>query len=121
MSPTVGVIGGGQLARMMIPPAVALGIEIRVLAEVEGSSAALAASAVGDYTDIETVLRFAEGVDVITFDHEHVPTPVLEALAAKGIAVHPSAAALRPGSAHAGPAPHAPRIAPPARQACQRW
>ena len=41
----VGVIGGGQLARMMIPAAVALGIEIRVLAENEGSSSVLAATA----------------------------------------------------------------------------
>ena len=38
----VGVIGGGQLARMMVPPAVALGIEIRVLAEAEGMSAEIA-------------------------------------------------------------------------------
>jgi len=75
----VGVIGGGQLARMMIPPAVALGIEVRVLAEVEGSSAALAATAVGDYRDADTVLAFARDVDVVTFDHEHVPQDVLAA------------------------------------------
>ena len=49
MSLTVGVIGGGQLARMMIPAAVNLGVDIRVLAENEGSPADLAASAVGDY------------------------------------------------------------------------
>ena len=73
----VGVIGGGQLARMMIPPAVELGIELRVLAENEGSSAALAATAVGDYRDAATVLAFARDVDVVTFDHEHVPQPVL--------------------------------------------
>ena len=52
----VGVVGGGQLARMMIPPAVALGVEVRVLAESEGMSAALAATAVGDYRDAATVL-----------------------------------------------------------------
>ncbi len=44
----VGVIGGGQLARMMVPPAVELGVGIRVLAEAPGSSAELAATAVGD-------------------------------------------------------------------------
>ncbi len=91
----VGVIGGGQLARMMVPPAVALGIEIRVLAEIEGSSAALAATAVGDYRDLDTVLAFAEGVDVITFDHEHVPEPVLRALVERGVPVHPGPDALR--------------------------
>nr|WP_254367346.1 5-(carboxyamino)imidazole ribonucleotide synthase [Microbacterium sp. NC79] len=91
----VGVIGGGQLARMMIAPAVELGVEIRVLAEQEGMSAALAASAVGDYRDLDTVLAFARDVDVITFDHEHVPQDVLRAMAAAGIAVHPGADALR--------------------------
>ena len=35
----VGVIGGGQLARMMQPAAIALGIDVKVLAEAEGSSA----------------------------------------------------------------------------------
>ena len=80
MTYRVGVIGGGQLARMMIAPAVELGVEIRVLAEQEGMAAALAATAVGDYRDADTVLAFAREVDVITFDHEHVPQQVLHAL-----------------------------------------
>lgn len=91
----VGVIGGGQLARMMIPAAVRLGVEIRVLAETEGSSAALAATAVGDYRDAATVLAFARDVDVVTFDHEHVPQEVLAALVAAGVAVRPGPGALR--------------------------
>lgn len=95
MTKTVGVIGGGQLARMMIPAAVNLDIELRVLAEVEGSSAALAATSVGDYKDIDTVLDFAKGCEVITFDHEHVPQPVLAALLASGVAVRPSPEALK--------------------------
>lgn len=95
MSIKVGVVGGGQLARMMIAPASELGIEIRVLAEEEGMSAALAASAVGDYKDFATVLEFAKGVDVVTFDHEHVPQAVLRALQAEGVAVHPGPDALR--------------------------
>jgi 5-(carboxyamino)imidazole ribonucleotide synthase len=70
----VGVIGGGQLARMMIPPAVELGIELRVLAEAEGSSAGLAATAVGDYRDAATVLAFAAEVDVVTWC-ARAPTP----------------------------------------------
>lgn len=93
-APIVGVIGGGQLARMMIAPAVELGLDIRVLAEEPGMSAALAATAVGDYRDIDTVLSFARTVDVITFDHEHVPQPVLAALVAAGIPVHPGPAPL---------------------------
>ncbi|MCM6761754.1 5-(carboxyamino)imidazole ribonucleotide synthase [Rathayibacter sp. ZW T2_19] len=90
----VGVIGGGQLARMMIPEAVELGIEIAVLAETEGAPAALAATQVGDYRDEATVLAFAETVDVVTFDHEHVPQPILRELVARGIAVHPGPDAL---------------------------
>jgi 5-(carboxyamino)imidazole ribonucleotide synthase len=91
----VGVIGGGQLARMMVPPAIELGIDIRVLAEAEGMSAAIAATAVGDYTDVDTVLEFAREVDVITFDHEHVPQNVLHALVDAGVAVHPGPDALQ--------------------------
>jgi len=90
----VGVIGGGQLARMMVPPAVHLGIDIRVLAETEGSSARLAATQVGDHHDLQTVLAFARDVDVVTFDHEHVPQPVLRALVEAGVRVHPAPAAL---------------------------
>ncbi|RRJ86794.1 5-(carboxyamino)imidazole ribonucleotide synthase [Gulosibacter macacae] len=92
--PIVGVVGGGQLARMMVPAAIALGIEIRVLAETEGSPSAIAATAVGDYRDVDTVLEFAKGVDVITFDHEHVPQAVLRALVDAGVSVQPGPDAL---------------------------
>ena len=91
----VGVIGGGQLARMMVPPAIHLGLEISVLAETEGMSAARAADMVGDYRDPETVYAFAETVDVITFDHEHVPHEILTELERRGKAVHPRPHALQ--------------------------
>lgn len=91
---TVGVIGGGQLARMMIPPAIELGVDIRVLEEAEGMSAEIAATGVGDYRDLETVLAFAETVDVVTFDHEHVPPAILRELVSRGIPVHPGPDAL---------------------------
>jgi len=91
----VGVIGGGQLARMMVPPAIHLGLRISVLAENEGSSAERAADAVGDYRDPETVYAFAETVDVVTFDHEHVPGEILRELERRGTAVHPCPDALQ--------------------------
>ena len=69
---------------MMVPPAINLGLDIRVLAENEGSSAQIAATQVGDYTDVETVLAFAAECDVITFDHEHVPAHVLAELIKRG-------------------------------------
>jgi 5-(carboxyamino)imidazole ribonucleotide synthase len=94
LSYRVGVIGGGQLARMMIVPAVNLGIEIKVLSESEDSSASLATTVVGDYTDKATVAAFAKSVDVITFDHEHVPLHILESLEASGVSVQPPSKAL---------------------------
>lgn len=93
-TPRVGVIGGGQLARMMTPPAINLGLQIKVLAEAAGSSAQLASTMVGDYNQLEVVREFSKSVDVITFDHEHVPLAVLEALEAAGINVQPPSKAL---------------------------
>jgi 5-(carboxyamino)imidazole ribonucleotide synthase len=90
----VGVIGGGQLARMMTVPAINLGLDLHVLAEAEGSSAALATTMVGDYTKVELVREFAKTVDVVTFDHEHVPLSVLETLEAEGVSVQPPSKAL---------------------------
>ncbi|TFC72419.1 5-(carboxyamino)imidazole ribonucleotide synthase [Cryobacterium sp. TMS1-20-1] len=94
MALTVGVIGAGQLARMMIPAAVNLGIDLKVLAEADGMSADLAAVSVGDYRDWPTVLAFAKTVDVITFDHEHVPQEILRELVSAGVKVHPGPDAL---------------------------
>ncbi|WP_411567165.1 5-(carboxyamino)imidazole ribonucleotide synthase [Raineyella sp. LH-20] len=92
----VGIIGGGQLARMMYGPATRLGLHVRLLAEAPGVSAEQVAHdvVVGDYTDRATVLAFAEGCDAVTFDHEHVPTTLLEELEARGVAVRPGPGAL---------------------------
>ncbi len=92
--PRVGVIGGGQLARMMVPPALHMGLDIKVLAEAADSSAAIAATQVGDYTKLDEVLEFAKTVDVITFDHEHVPLAVLRAVEDAGFSVQPPSKAL---------------------------
>ena len=94
--PTVGVIGGGQLARMMQQPAIALGVGLRVLATSMEESAAQVVRDVrlGRHDVLDDVLAFAVGCDVITFDHEHVPADVLQALEDRGYAVRPSSAAL---------------------------
>ena len=94
MTRVIGVVGGGQLARMMIPAAEALGLEIRILAESDRSSAKLAATAVGDYRDWSTLREFATEVDTLTFDHEHVPTDFLHRLASEGVLVQPGPDAL---------------------------
>ncbi|MCQ1954336.1 5-(carboxyamino)imidazole ribonucleotide synthase [Arthrobacter sp. zg-Y238] len=94
--PIIGVIGGGQLARMMAPAATALGFELRVLAEGPQVSAvaAVANATVGDYRNLQDLTDFAAQVDVVTFDHEHVPGEHLRALVEKGINVQPGPAAL---------------------------
>ncbi len=90
------MVGGGQLARMSAAPAAALGIEFRVLAASRDESAAQVVPDVflGSHDDERAVLEFADGCDVVTFDHEHVPPPILEKLEARGVAVRPGPHAL---------------------------
>jgi 5-(carboxyamino)imidazole ribonucleotide synthase len=90
------MIGGGQLARMTQPAAMALGVRLRVLTERSDDSATQVVpdSPVGDPRDITAVTAFAKGCDVLTFDHEHVPTELLDTLEADGLTVRPGPAAL---------------------------
>ena len=91
---SIGIVGGGQLARMMIPAGINLGIDLTVFAEEEGSSAQLASSSVGNYGEIDEVLAFSSQVDLLTFDHEHVPLDILRSVRENGTNVHPSPEAL---------------------------
>ena len=95
-APRVGMVGGGQLARMSAAPAAALGIGFRVLAGSESESAAQVVGDVflGSHDRLDDLLAFARGLDVITFDHEHVPPAYLEQLEAMGVAVRPGPSAL---------------------------
>jgi 5-(carboxyamino)imidazole ribonucleotide synthase len=94
--PVVGMVGGGQLARMTHQAAIALGQSLRVLAAAPDDGAALVVADLhfGDHTDLTALRTFAKGCDVVTFDHEHVPTEHVRALAAEGVAVYPGADAL---------------------------
>ena len=92
--PRVGVIGAGQLARMMVAPASALGIDLHLFAaSPQDSGAQLTHHVVGDYTDLEALKEFAASCDVITFEHELVPLSVIKGLEAAGIRVYPPASA----------------------------
>ena len=95
--PVVGMVGGGQLARMTSQDAAGLGIGFRVLAGDPGESAAqvVAGTRLGDYRSLADLREFAAGCDVLTFDHEHVPGPHLATLEQDGVQVRPGAAALR--------------------------
>jgi len=89
--PVVGVIGAGQLARMMIAPATALGVKLLLFASSETDSAAqITPCVIGDYLDIEAIKKFAEQCDVVTFEHELVPLSIIKALEVAGVKVRPS-------------------------------
>ena len=89
------MVGAGQLARMMLGPAIELGLELEVLATDPAESAAAVAARVrlGRHDDETAVRGLAEEVDVLTFDHEHVPTAILEGIGRDALA------AVRPGPA----------------------
>ena len=95
-TPRVGVIGGGQLARMLFEASVPLEIDVRVLVRHESDAAATVARdvVVGDWQDLATLVEFAESCAVVTFDHELVSPGVLQALEAAGVVLHPSASAM---------------------------
>ena len=93
--PTVAVIGGGQLARMMQQSAVALGITLRALVEAsDGSTGQVTVDkAVGAPADLDAVAALIDGADVLTFEHEHIPAATMEE-AARLVSVQPPASAL---------------------------
>ena len=93
---TIGIVGGGQLARMMNEAATPLGLRVRLLAEAPQTAAAQVVpdTTVGDYADAATLSDFAADVTAVTFDHEHVPTGLLAELEASGTPVRPGPTAL---------------------------
>jgi 5-(carboxyamino)imidazole ribonucleotide synthase len=94
--PVVTMIGGGQLARMTHQAAIALGQTLRVLAASPDDPAAQVTPdvVIGAHTDFDALRKAAAGADALTFDHEHVPTELLEKLIADGVNVAPPPSAL---------------------------
>ncbi len=92
----LGIIGGGQLAKMTALAALNLGCEVAVLERNPLSPGARLAprSVVGDWDDAETLARFAAGADVITLENEFVDAGVLRGLEAAGHHVFPTAASI---------------------------
>ncbi|MFI6574551.1 5-(carboxyamino)imidazole ribonucleotide synthase [Nocardiopsis sp. NPDC050513] len=95
--PRVGMVGGGQLSRMTHQAGIGLGVDFSVLAASPSDSAALVCGDVtlGDDRGLDDVLSFAKACDVVTFDHEHVPEPVLRAVEEAGGLLRPGRDALR--------------------------
>ena len=74
MTTTVGILGGGQLARMLALAGAPLGLRFRVLDQTADACAGqFAPLIVGDYTDRAALETFASQVEVATFDFENVP------------------------------------------------
>jgi 5-(carboxyamino)imidazole ribonucleotide synthase len=92
----VGVVGGGQLARMAGEAASALGLSLAVLAEhADDAACAVAAEVVVGSPNVMGDMRALAGrCDVITFDHEQVDLAVLAELIADGVVVRPGLATL---------------------------
>ena len=93
----VGIVGAGQLARMMAQAAIPLGIEITVLAAsaTDGAARVVPNVIVGAPDDPERIRELARRVDVVTFDHELVDPDLLEDLERDGVRVHPGPAVMR--------------------------
>jgi 5-(carboxyamino)imidazole ribonucleotide synthase len=95
--PVVGIVGGGQLARMLAEAATPMGIHVRVLAAPgdEGATEVVPDVQLGAPDDPDALRSFAATVDVVTFDHENVDHDTLAALEAEGVAVRPGVGTLR--------------------------
>jgi 5-(carboxyamino)imidazole ribonucleotide synthase len=94
MAQTVGILGGGQLARMMALAGARLGLRFRVVDTVADACASqVAPLTCADYNDFDAITQFSEGIDVVTFDFENVPADTAMFLASR-VPVFPNPQAL---------------------------
>lgn len=89
----IGIMGGGQLGRMLGSAAAALGFDVSIYCpESDCPAARVSATHVhGDYTDIDALLAWAHACDVVTYEFENVPVEAAQALIEAGILVRPGA------------------------------
>jgi 5-(carboxyamino)imidazole ribonucleotide synthase len=94
---TLGILGGGQLGKMMLAETRKFDIRTRVLDPSADAPSRLACNEFeqGDLMDYQTVLEFGRKADIITFEIEHVNTDALEQLEREGKKVYPSSDTLR--------------------------
>jgi len=93
---TIGILGGGQLGRMLAIAAAQLGFDVCIFTDETDSPASRVAAKtiIGDYLDVAALADFARDVAVVTTEFENVPAQTAEALIAAGARVAPSATAL---------------------------
>ena len=89
---TIGILGSGQLGRMLAVAAAALGYRVRVYSPEHGSPAGQVAECevVGSYDDADAIGAFAAGVDLLTFEFENLSSAAVAA-AARHTVVRPGA------------------------------
>ena len=94
---TLGILGGGQLGKMLLDETARVDIKTAVLDPTPGAPAAARANRfeVGDLQDFETVLAFGRSVDMLTFEIEHVNLDALDQLESEGLCIRPSPKLLR--------------------------
>jgi 5-(carboxyamino)imidazole ribonucleotide synthase len=92
---TIGILGGGQLARMLALAAARLGLNIHIFSPVAACPAANVSGqiTVAEYEDAEAVLGFASQCDVVTYEFENVPAVTAKAAASRSV-LRPAAQAL---------------------------
>ena len=98
---TIGILGAGQLGRMLAMAAAQLGFKSRIYSDVPGPASDVAISTtLGAYEDFDRIAAFAAETDVVTYEFENVPVA--------------AAAAVEPGRRRrvprGGPAPGVPRV-----------
>ena len=93
---TLGILGGGQLGKMLLYTTRKWDIKTHVLDPSEAAPSKIACDyfEVGDFKDYQTVYEFGKKVDVLTFEIEHVNLDALKQLEKEGVEVYPSAATL---------------------------
>lgn len=93
---TIGILGGGQLGRMLAVAAAKLGFRVHVYCPDPKSPAAVVAAEFtqADYDDDAALRAFAEAVDVVTYEFENVPAETAKAVTDTGTPLHPNARAL---------------------------
>lgn len=94
---TIGILGGGQLGRMLASAAAQLGFDVSIYCPENDCPAARVAAAhtIGDYTDHTALLAWAQTCDVVTYEFENVPVAAAEALIDAGVLVRPGAKPLQ--------------------------
>lgn len=93
----LGILGGGQLGRMLALAAARLGLDVRIFSDEADSPAARVAAGhfVAPYTDEAALLAFAKSVDCVTFEFENIPARAAELLVDAGLSIRPNPRCLK--------------------------